>query len=156
MNLTSANQPDVNVVLLLPEYANLLLFIVGIFGMFNGVEISHPIFSVLFTNVVIGLISTFSNIFGFIFLKFDHYIGYSNGCNGIFLSFHCSVWCVTSILRFIYVLHIGWIDKRFPNQNKLTAISVASVYLLFAILVLPVAGTAISLGKNKFKCIQLF
>ena len=156
MNLTSVNHPVVNVVLLLPEYANLLLFIAGIFGMFNGVEISHPIFSVLFTNLVMGLISTFLNIFGFIFLSFERYLSYSSGCNGIFVSFHCSVWCVTSILRFIYVLHIGWIDKRFPNQNKLTAISVASVYLLFAILVLPVAGTAISLGKNKFKCIQLF
>jgi hypothetical protein len=146
MNLTSANQPDVNVVLLLPEYANLLLFIVGIFGMFNGVEISHPIFSVLFTNVVIGLISTFSNIFGFIFLKFDHYIGYSNGCNGIFLSFHCSVWCITSILRYIYILHSDWIDEKFADQRKLSVISVASVFILVAILVLPPVAFAVSFG----------
>jgi hypothetical protein len=156
MNLTSVNHPVVNVVLLLPEYANLLLFIAGIFGMYNGVEISHPIFSVLFANLVMGLVSTILNISGYIFFSLEQYLNFSSGCNGIFVSFHCSVWCVTSILRFIYVLHIGWIDKRFPNQNKLTAISVASVYLLFAILVLPVAGTAISLGKNKFKCIQLF
>ena len=113
------------------------LFIVGIFGMFNGVQISHPIFSVLFTNLVVGLISTFLNIFGFIFLKFDRYIGYSNGCTGIFLSFHCSVWCITSILCYIYILHCDWINEKFADQRKLSVISVASVFILVAILVLP-------------------
>jgi hypothetical protein len=151
MNLTSVNQPDVNVVLLLPEYANIFLFFVGIFGMFNGVEISHPIFSVLFTNLVMGLISTFLNIFGYIFLSFDRYVGYSNGCNGLFLSFHCSVWCITSILRYIYVLHSDWIDEKFADQRKLSFISVASVFILFAILVLPPVVFAISFGKSKFK-----
>ena len=154
MNLTSVNHPVVNVVLLLPEYANLLLFIAGIFGMYNGVEISHPIFSVLFANLVMGLVSTILNISGYIFFSLEQYLNYSSGCNGIFVNFHCSVWCITSILRCIYILHSGWIDQEFPNQNKLTAISVASVYLLFAVLVLPIVGSAMSFGRNKFKCIQ--
>ena len=151
MNLTSVNHPVVNVVLLLPEYANLLLFIAGIFGMYNGVEISHPIFSVLFANLVMGLVSTILNISGFILLGLERYLNFSSGCNGIFVSFHCSVWCITSILCYIYILHCDWINEKFADQRKLSVISVASVFLLFAILVLPVGGTAMSLGRNNFK-----
>jgi hypothetical protein len=87
------------------------------------------------------------------FSIFDRYFGYSNGCNGIFLSFHCSVWCITSPLRYIYVLHSDWIDAKFADQRKLSVISVAGVFTLFAILVLPPVAIAVSFGKSTLKFI---
>ena len=39
-------------ILILPETLNLIFLISGVTGMYNGVEIQHPLYTVLFTNLV--------------------------------------------------------------------------------------------------------
>jgi hypothetical protein len=38
--------------IIIPDCASLLLLMSGIYGMFQGIEIGHPIYTVLFTNLV--------------------------------------------------------------------------------------------------------
>ncbi len=37
---------------ILPDFANLLFLLTGIHGMNQGIEIGHPVYAVLFTNLV--------------------------------------------------------------------------------------------------------
>ena len=67
---------DLPLRLLVPsiDIVNLLLLILGIYGMYNGIEICHPLYMVLFINLVQATISTAANLFFFPFIAFDQYI----------------------------------------------------------------------------------
>ena len=51
--------------LVIPELVSLLCLISAIYGMFQGIEIGHPIYAVLFTNLVVATTSTILNMFLF-------------------------------------------------------------------------------------------
>jgi hypothetical protein len=40
------------IVLLIPDIISLLILVLALLGMYQGIEISHPVFSVLFANMV--------------------------------------------------------------------------------------------------------
>ncbi len=98
-----------------PEFINLLLLGSAIYVMYNGIEILHPIYSVLFLNTSIALLHSVFDIVIFCLIDTGLYVRIANGGIICYVIFHCVVWCVTSILRYIYILHNDWIDLKFPG-----------------------------------------
>ena len=80
------------------------LFLV-VYGMYQGIEILHPLHVVLFADIIFPIIFTVVSIIGF------------NLSNAFSLYFHCSCWRVTSVIRYIYNLHENWIHKVLPNSK---------------------------------------
>ena len=62
--------------MLLPciDIVNLFLFILGINGMYRGIEILHPLYMVLFINLILNLISTAATVISFPLIAFDQYL----------------------------------------------------------------------------------
>ena len=44
--------------LIVPEYFNLIVLIVGVYGMYQGIEITHPLYAILFVNLIVPLCFT--------------------------------------------------------------------------------------------------
>jgi hypothetical protein len=47
------------------------------------------------------------------------------------LLFHCCSWLVLSILRYLYIVRIKWIEIRFPDPRFLGKLSVLAVFVVF-------------------------
>ena len=56
---------------ILPESFNILVLTFGLLGMYNGVQIVHPLYAVLFTNLVVPLVSSTINISSFSFISVE-------------------------------------------------------------------------------------
>ena len=93
-------------ILVAPEFVNLIFLIIGIYGMQKGIEISHPLYAILFLNLITSLAVTLINISAFPFTQSEQYVIVSNSMNGSSLVFHCNCWCVTSIMRYLYIVHV--------------------------------------------------
>ena len=67
---------DLPLRLLVPsiDIVNLLFLILGIYGMYNGIEIGHPLYMVLFINLIQATISTTANLCCFPLIAFDQYV----------------------------------------------------------------------------------
>ena len=91
--------------LIFPEYVNFIFLFLGIYGMYHGIEIQHPLYTVLFVNLNVACISSAVNIIGFELIPVHKYAVLSNLTNSQSLYFHCTSWCITSILRYIYIFH---------------------------------------------------
>ena len=135
-------------VLLLPEFLNFTFLSFGVFGMYQGTEIFHPIYANLILNLLFPLTATIIEILAFAFIDRNHYVLLSNGGNGFSLEFHCNCWCITSFIRYIYILHDDWIHSVIPNMKVQCALSIAGTFGLFIVLLLPQIGYAIYLGKH--------
>ena len=130
------------------DYLILFLVLSAIYGMYNGIEISHPLYAVLFTNLCAALASTIFNIVTFVFIEIELYVRISNASNGWYLVFHCFSWCGTSILRYIYILHNEWIHLKFPDHRVLSLVAVFGVISSYLICITPAVGFLIYLGKT--------
>ena len=133
--------------MVIPEFASLICLLSGIYGMFHGIEVCHPIYAVLFTNLVSALLSTILNLVLFTNLEIETYVRFANASNGWYLVFHCNAWCITSILRYLYILHSDWVDTNFPSQKKLAKLTVAITFLSYVVLISPMIAISINLGK---------
>ncbi len=76
---------------------------IGIYGMYQGIQISHPIYAVLFLNLLVQFVSSGISLAAFPVLESGKFVRLSNGNNSLSLLFHCTAWCVTSILRYTKV-----------------------------------------------------
>ena len=137
------------------DYVILVFILSALFGMYNGIEISHPIYALLFANLCAAAASTLFNIVSFVFVEIELYVRISNASNGWYLVFHCFAWCGTSILRYIYILHSEWIDLKFPEQRKLSFIAILGVILSYLVCFAPVIAILINLGE-KIRTLNLF
>ena len=79
-------------ILVAPEFINLTLLILAIYAMYQGIEICHPLYAILFLNVNIALAATGINILVFQFIPSELYVAVSNAINSIGLEFHCNCW----------------------------------------------------------------
>ena len=134
-------------ILVLPEFFNFSFLIVGVFGLHQGTEIIHPIYANLFINLLFSLTATIINILAFPFIESNHYVPLSTGGNGLSVEFHCSCWCVTSCICYIYILHDEWIFSVIPNIKVQCYLSIAATFGLFFAIQFPVYGFAISNGE---------
>jgi len=134
----------------IPEFVNMAFLLLGIYGMYNGIEIQHPLYAILFCNLIVPLISSSINITGFEFLPFEKYVKISNLTNGISISFHGTCWLLSSVIRYLYIMHNDWLFSKLPDVKKQCWIALGLEILLTILFMMPIVGTAILLGNMSF------
>jgi hypothetical protein len=100
--------------------------------MYNGIEIDHPVFRVLFCNLIVAFLSSAVNV---VVYPFETEIKYSTmvtTSNGLSLMFHCCCWLILSLLRFFYIIHKDWLLRRFPDPKTLNRLAVGAVFVIFS------------------------
>ena len=141
--------------LILPECANFIFLLLGLYGMYHGIEIQHPLYAILFVNLIIAFSTSAVDLFVFMILPSKRYVIFSNLMSNIGLLNHCSSWCVSSILRFIYIVYDDWLHSNISSVKLQCALAIICEQSLALILGLPVLAVVISFGKyilNKFNC----
>jgi hypothetical protein len=123
--------------------------------MYIGIEISHPLYAILFSNLIVTVISSLIDILVFPFVKANNYNNLVNANGTICLLFHCSCWCVVSVLRYLYIIHKSWLDKTFPKPNFLFLVSLFVVLTLFSLGFLFIVFTAVQLGWPQVKVLNM-
>ncbi len=59
-------------------------------------------------------------------------------CCAFYAIFHASTWLVMSVLRYLYILHNGWVHKTFSSARTLTIISLVLIYCIYVLTISPV------------------
>ena len=133
---------------ILPEYFSLFLLALILRSMYKCVEIGHPLFAVLFLNLVVTALSSALNVSVFAAVSFIKFIMFFNYVNTLALLFHCTSWCVTSAIRYLYISHEEWLFDTFPSQKTQCHIA-RTVSIIFAVLhILPPMIVIILFGKH--------
>jgi hypothetical protein len=142
-------------IIVFPDCLNLIFLLIFICGMYYGIEIHHPLYAVLFLNVIVVLILSLINITIYIVLPIGLFMQFSKLNGGIFLIFQCTSWCLTSVIRYVYIVHGDWIDGVIPDPRcqclGAFAISIATSIAVFS----PILGYLIYIGKPAFTIITL-
>ena len=73
---------NMNILLVAPEYINIFFITSCIIVMYKSIEICHPIYAILFTNLSVALLTTFTNIVNYVYLETELFIRLSNGAGG--------------------------------------------------------------------------
>jgi hypothetical protein len=116
--------------------------------MYQGIEIGHPLYAVLFLNLIASLVSTLVDITVFFFISNMKYIVFSNIINALSLFFHCTSWCVTSGLRFVYIIYGDWFNNLIPSQTHQCGSAVLLTCILTAVLSIPTFAVLIGYGEH--------
>ena len=66
--------PILNIFFLIPELLNVLLLGLGVYEMHEGIEIGHPVYALLFANLVVALISSLLGLVSFLALTDDKFV----------------------------------------------------------------------------------
>ena len=103
--------------LIVPEYLNFPVLSMSIYGMYQGIEIQHPLYSVLVLNLIVALGTTIVHLAGFALLPIEKFIILSNLLNSQSLYFYCTSWCVTSVIRYVYIFHEDWLHNAIPGTR---------------------------------------
>ena len=131
---------------ILLECFNIIILTTSAGLIHSGIEISHPVYGVLFCNLVTTLISSLLNAIVFPFVKNINFMSLVNGNSVACLMFHCSSWCILSVLRYLYIIHKSWIEKKLPNHRSVFLLSMFGVFFLFSVGLSSVIVTVIQLG----------
>jgi hypothetical protein len=134
VNSSFAHQNETIVMVVIPvclELVNIMMLTAGMCLLYLGIEISHPIYGILFSNLIVTTISSLINVLVFPFVKTIQYNTLVNGNNAACLNFHCCCWCILSVLRYLYIIHKPWLDKTFPKLFSLLLLSMLGVLALF-------------------------
>jgi hypothetical protein len=142
----TAELSDINYVPIGLEFVNIILLTACICIIYFGIEISHPLYAVLFCNLVVALVSSFVNAVIFPFVKNIEYFKLFNTNSVTCLLFHCSSWCILSLLRYVYIIHKSWIDEKFPKPIPLLLLSLLGVIIFFAFGLSTIVMTVIHFG----------
>jgi len=134
---------------------NTILLSIGILQIYNGIEIEHPVFRVLFCNLIAAFLSSAVNVIAYPFKKDVKYSTVINGSNYFGLLFHCCCWLIVSLLRFAYIIHKEWLFTKFPDQKTLNRLAVASVFCSYLVCLLVVTIVAVLCGWPRLKVFEM-
>ena len=95
--------PSKCILILMPELLALVLFSIAISIVYKGVEIDHPMYSVLYLDLVVPLIITVSIILTSMLVSIHNWKAVSSMLNMISLLYHHTSWAILSVLRFLLV-----------------------------------------------------
>ena len=137
------------VVLAVPEYINIILLAIAIRGTYQGIEIKHPLYTILFTNLIFVFIMSMGDIIGYALIPIKKYVLLSNLLNLFSYLVHSSGWCLASILRYIYIFHDNWISSMIPKENVQCFLAVLSLFMTTTLLFVPIIILAKYYGKSK-------
>ena len=129
---TKLNEYEFSLFHLSPGIINIVFLLIGTCQMYFGIDINHPIYSTLFCNLFITLISSIIDVFIFPFISAVKYIILVNGNNLLCLLFHCCSWSVSSVLRYLYIIHANWLHTKFPEAKLLSSWAILSICLIFS------------------------
>ncbi len=132
-----------------PEVINLVFLLLGIYGMYRGIEIQHPLYAILFCNLIVPLISTIINTTVFGFVSLEKYARLSNATNAFSVYFHGACWLLSSMIRYLYIMHNDWLFSKFPDVKKQCRIALGLEIGITVLLMLPAFGTLVFLGNLK-------
>jgi hypothetical protein len=133
--------------MIVPECFNLVFLLAGIYGMYHGIEIQHPLYAMIFLNLIVALFFTLLDLTVFFFISPERFVSILNASSAAALFFHCICWCVTSIIRYMYIVHEDWIHSVMPKHQIQCYLTFACSFILFCALTFPVIGYGIFLGK---------
>ena len=133
--------------LVAPEYINFVILLFAVYGMYQGIEIQHPLYAILFLNLIVPLCFTVVDMIGFVFMSCNKYVTLSNTNSGCSIYFHCTSWCLSSIIRYIYIVAPDWIHNVIPNARRQCYITFGVAFLFSVSLSAPVYSYAKYLGK---------
>jgi len=135
-------------VLVIPEFIDLIFLLIGVIGMYRGIEISHPLYAVLFSNLIVPIIFSLINIIGYSCMPQLGYVILANTNNTISIFFHCTCWCVTSMIRYFYIVEPDRLHELIPNV-RIQCFSALLLTITFAtFLTLPMIGYGLHIGKK--------
>jgi hypothetical protein len=138
-----------------PGIINTLLLTVGLCQMYVGIEIAHPVYAVLFSNLTVTLFSSLIDVFVFPFITTLRYAVLVIGNNVTCFLFHCCSWCVLSVLRFLYIVNPDWLHNKFPNPKTLCVLAIFGQFFIFLFSYGIILGTAMYFGWPYKRAIDL-
>jgi len=144
----------INVQVILELFSSVTIIYV-VYKMYKGIEISNPLYAIVFCNLITSLLSSLLNSIVFPFISSVCYTSLVNGNNIACLCFHFCCWCILSILRYLYILKKDYLDEKFSEPAKLLHVSIFALFLLFAINVSSCLSTAMYFGYPKVKIMNL-
>lgn len=158
MNETSnqlGTEMGLSAMLLVPEILNTILLVAGIVQMYHGIEISHPLYLVLFCNLVASLISSLVDVIAFPILTINSFemLLLANGV--FYMIFHCTCWQVVSILRYVYIVHPDWIGVKIPEEKNLCRMSLAFVLIQYSVGLASLVGVLIISGWPHMRVVDM-
>lgn len=136
--------------LVIPECFNVILLSASMYGMYRGIEIKHPLYAVLFSNLIVALLSSLINVIIFSTLPLNVFIRSTNAMSGISLTYHCNAWLSSSVLRYIYILHEDKFYRLIPNMTIQSTIFIVYAWISVVLSACPGFVTAIYFGKLFF------
>jgi hypothetical protein len=135
------------------EVFNTAFLVTGSYLFYYGIEISHPVYAVLFCNLITAMLTSVINTFVTPLLGNALYTRITNSINVACLYFHCCCWCIVSVLRYNYIINQEWLEQNWPN-NKLKMFSLIAVFVLFFSGQSIMLSTAFLLGFPQIRFIQ--
>ncbi len=108
-NQTSENADDtwnvfMNGSVILSELTGFVLLGFGLIGMFNGIEIGHPVYAVLFSNILFNFSTTFFNLILLIVMPFKAWVRATIFTNYLGMLYHNTWYLHIRHLFFFLVL----------------------------------------------------
>ena len=129
------------------ETLSIIILFLGACFVFRGTEISHPVYGIIFCDLLVCLTFSLINtmVWSFSF-KSKWFTAVARGCSLFCLQFHCCCWCVLSVLRYMFVLHKDWMDEMFQKGKTFLWHSLCAVGILFTLNVALALGVTIYFG----------
>jgi hypothetical protein len=131
------------------EIIGCLILVVMSYLIYKRIEIGHPVYAVIFCDLTGTLASYLINTVILPFVSRSQYLRLVNVNNFFGLVFHCSCWCILSILRYLYIVKKPWLDKTFPELANLRNVSLFALMVLFTLNLSLCVSTLIYFGYPK-------
>ena len=138
----------IHISLFVLELFNLVILIFAIYGMHQGIETQHPLYAVLFLNLLVPSAFTVVDVIGLPFFPLENYLRLINANSALSLYFHVTSWCVTSVIRFVYIEYEDTIHKFIPSLKRQCVLAVVFAIVAFPFFAFPTFGYAFYLGKG--------
>lgn len=122
--------------MVVPDVLGLLFLAVGIFGMYKRIEIDHPVFSLIYSNLIFPLTASIFNLTALVLVNFQLWIRLSLFTNYLSMLFHTTSWSVITFLRYISIEHNSWLNNKWPDIKKLKPLALTTQFGSFGLLLM--------------------
>jgi hypothetical protein len=154
-NLQQDRFEIISVQVVLELLSSALLFSV-IYYTYKGIEIRHPVYAILFCDLIVALASSLTNAVIIPLVPSMYtYTSLANGSNMFCLVFHSCCWCILSIQRYLYITKKTWLEQKFPEPSGLLKVSLLSLIILVTFNVASGLTTVIYCGYPRVKIMDM-
>ena len=123
---------------------------------YKGIEIEHPVYAVIFCDLIVTLVSSLINVVVLPFASNDfRFTALANGNSVLCLHFHCCCWVVLSVLRYLYIVKEKWLDEKLLGSRVRLLVAFAALAALFLTNVTSVLGIVVYFGYPEIRVMDL-